>query len=104
MALRVQKYGGTSVADIEHINNVAARVQKAFDQGDKIVVVLSAIVQFLCLVAQCGPVDVSMPNLHEPLSVPWSARQDPHADLPPPRSLPEGDHKGRPPRSPRQAA
>jgi len=43
MALRVQKYGGTSVADIEHINNVAARVQKAFDQGDKIVVVLSAM-------------------------------------------------------------
>ena len=43
MALRVQKYGGTSVADIEHINNVANRVQKAFDQGDKIVVVLSAM-------------------------------------------------------------
>ncbi|MCP4673391.1 MAG: aspartate kinase [Desulfobacula sp.] len=43
MALRVQKYGGTSVADIEHINNVADRVQKAFDTGDKIVVVLSAM-------------------------------------------------------------
>ncbi len=43
MALRVQKYGGTSVADIEHINNVAKRVQKAFDMGDKIVVVLSAM-------------------------------------------------------------
>ncbi len=43
MALRVQKYGGTSVADIGHINNVANRVQKAFDQGDKIVVVLSAM-------------------------------------------------------------
>ena len=43
MALRVQKYGGTSVADIEHINNVATRVQKAFDQGDKVVVVLSAM-------------------------------------------------------------
>ncbi len=43
MALRVQKYGGTSVADIGHINNVADRVQKAFDQGDKIVVVLSAM-------------------------------------------------------------
>ncbi len=43
MALRVQKYGGTSVADIEHINNVANRVQKAFDRGDKIVVVLSAM-------------------------------------------------------------
>jgi len=43
MAIRVQKYGGTSVADIEHINNVADRVQKSFDQGDKIVVVLSAM-------------------------------------------------------------
>ena len=43
MALRVQKYGGTSVADIEHINNVADRVQKAFDKGDKVVVVLSAM-------------------------------------------------------------
>jgi len=43
MALRVQKYGGTSVADIERINNVADRVQKASDQGDKVVVVLSAM-------------------------------------------------------------
>ncbi|WP_299980758.1 aspartate kinase [Desulfobacula sp.] len=43
MALRVQKYGGTSVADIEHINHVADRVQKAHDKGDKLVVVLSAM-------------------------------------------------------------
>ena len=43
MALRVQKYGGTSVADIERINNVADRVQKTHDQGDKVVVVLSAM-------------------------------------------------------------
>ena len=43
MALRVQKYGGTSVADIECINNVADRVQKAFDANDKVVVVLSAM-------------------------------------------------------------
>ncbi len=43
MALRVQKYGGTSVADIEHINHVADRVIKAHDQGDKVVVVLSAM-------------------------------------------------------------
>ena len=43
MALRVQKYGGTSVADIERINHVADRVQKASDQGDKVVVVLSAM-------------------------------------------------------------
>jgi aspartate kinase len=43
MALRVQKYGGTSVADIERINNVADRVSKAYDAGDKVVVVLSAM-------------------------------------------------------------
>ncbi|MBU1344900.1 MAG: aspartate kinase, partial [Proteobacteria bacterium] len=43
MALRVQKYGGTSVADIERINTVADRVQKAYDEGDKVVVVLSAM-------------------------------------------------------------
>ncbi len=43
MALRVQKYGGTSVADIKRINNVADRVRKAYDQGDEVVVVLSAM-------------------------------------------------------------
>jgi len=43
MTLRVQKYGGTSVADIKRINNVADRVQKASDAGDKVVVVLSAM-------------------------------------------------------------
>ncbi|MCP4024200.1 MAG: aspartate kinase [Desulfobacteraceae bacterium] len=43
MALRVQKYGGTSVADIDRINNVAGRVIKAHESGDQIVVVLSAM-------------------------------------------------------------
>ncbi len=43
MALKVQKYGGTSVADIECINHVADRIQKASDAGDKVVVVLSAM-------------------------------------------------------------
>jgi len=43
MALKVQKYGGTSVADIERINNVADRVQKTYNTGDKVVVVLSAM-------------------------------------------------------------
>ncbi len=43
MSLRVQKYGGTSVADIERISNVADRVQKAHDAGDQVVVVLSAM-------------------------------------------------------------
>jgi aspartate kinase len=43
MALRVQKYGGTSVADIERISKVADRVQKAYDKSDQVVVVLSAM-------------------------------------------------------------
>jgi aspartate kinase len=43
MALRVQKFGGTSVADISHIRNVAKRVIEAYDAGDNIVVVLSAM-------------------------------------------------------------
>lgn len=43
MALRVQKYGGTSVADIERISRVADRVQKAHEAGDQVVVVLSAM-------------------------------------------------------------
>ncbi|MCK5542628.1 MAG: aspartate kinase [Desulfobacterales bacterium] len=43
MALRVQKFGGTSVADITHIRNVAKRVIETYDGGDNIVVVLSAM-------------------------------------------------------------
>jgi len=43
MSLRVQKYGGTSVADLNRISNVADRVQKAHDNGDQVVVVLSAM-------------------------------------------------------------
>lgn len=43
MALKVQKFGGTSVADIERIKNVADRVIKNHNQGDQVVVVLSAM-------------------------------------------------------------
>ena len=43
MTLRVQKFGGTSVADISHIRNVAQRVIEAYENGDNIVVVLSAM-------------------------------------------------------------
>src|SRR6476619_1434013 len=43
MALIVQKYGGTSVANPDRIKNVAARVKKDRDKGDKIVVVVSAM-------------------------------------------------------------
>jgi aspartate kinase len=43
MGLIVQKFGGTSVADIERIRNVARRVAKAFDGGNDVVVVISAM-------------------------------------------------------------
>jgi aspartate kinase len=43
MALIVQKFGGTSVANPDRIKNVAARVAKYHGQGDKIVVVVSAM-------------------------------------------------------------
>jgi aspartate kinase len=38
----VQKYGGTSVGDVERIRNVAGRIKAARDDGSEIVVVLSA--------------------------------------------------------------
>jgi len=43
MALIVQKYGGTSVGTTERIRNVAAKVKKAHDNGDQVVVVVSAM-------------------------------------------------------------
>jgi aspartate kinase len=43
MALIVQKYGGSSVADAEKIKNVARRVAKAKDEGNRVVVVVSAM-------------------------------------------------------------
>jgi len=43
MALIVQKYGGTSVADLERTRNVAQRVAKIYDAGNDVVVVLSAM-------------------------------------------------------------
>ncbi len=42
MARIVQKYGGTSVADVERIRTVAERVKKYHDAGDEVVVVVSA--------------------------------------------------------------
>jgi len=43
MALIVQKYGGSSVADAEKIKNVARRVAKAKNEGNQVVVVVSAM-------------------------------------------------------------
>lgn len=39
----VQKYGGTSVADVKRINNVAARIAPYIDRGDLVAVVVSAM-------------------------------------------------------------
>ena len=43
MALIVQKYGGTSVANPDRIKNVARRVAQYRERGDKLVVVVSAM-------------------------------------------------------------
>ncbi|HXI10153.1 MAG TPA: aspartate kinase [Thermodesulfobacteriota bacterium] len=43
MALIVQKYGGTSVGSIERIKNVAKRVAATYKEGNRLVVVLSAM-------------------------------------------------------------
>ena len=43
MALIVQKYGGSSVATAEKIKNVAKRIARTFDNGDQVVVVVSAM-------------------------------------------------------------
>jgi aspartate kinase len=43
MSLVVQKFGGTSVADVERIRNVANRVCKTYDEGNDVVVILSAM-------------------------------------------------------------
>ena len=42
MSLIVQKYGGTSVGDVDRIKNVARRVKETYDAGNRVVVVVSA--------------------------------------------------------------
>ena len=42
MSLIVQKYGGTSVGDVDRIKNVAQRVKETYDAGHQVVVVVSA--------------------------------------------------------------
>jgi aspartate kinase len=43
MALIVQKFGGTSLANPERINAVAERVAKYHKEGNQIIVVVSAM-------------------------------------------------------------
>ncbi len=60
MALVVQKYGGTSVGDVERIKNVARRVLNARKQGHQLVVVVSAMAgetdKLIRLAQQIAPV------------------------------------------------
>jgi aspartate kinase len=59
MALIVQKFGGTSVADVERIRNVARKVKKEIDLGNRVAVVVSAMAgvtdQLVGLVRQISP-------------------------------------------------
>ncbi|MBI2916410.1 MAG: aspartate kinase [Chloroflexi bacterium] len=59
MALIVQKYGGSSVANAERIQAVARRIAGAKDRGDQVVVVVSAmgdttddLIQLACSITQ----------------------------------------------------
>ena len=57
MARIVQKFGGTSVADVPRIKAVAARVARAVDAGDQVAVVVSAMAGMTNqLVAHCREV------------------------------------------------
>ena len=42
MARIVQKYGGTSVGTVERIQAVAERIKATYDEGNEVVVVVSA--------------------------------------------------------------
>ncbi len=56
MALLVLKFGGTSVADVDRIRNVAAHVKREVDAGHAVAVVVSAMAghtnQLVALVEQ----------------------------------------------------
>lgn len=60
MALIVQKFGGTSVADIDRIRNVAKRVKREVDAGNRVAVVVSAMAgttnQLVDWVRQIAPI------------------------------------------------
>jgi aspartate kinase len=43
MTIVVQKYGGSSVANAERIRNVAARIKRTAERGDRVVAVVSAM-------------------------------------------------------------
>src|SRR5688572_30403138 len=59
MARIVMKFGGTSVADIERIQNVARRVKREVESGNQVAVVVSAMAgvtnQLVAWVNQISP-------------------------------------------------
>jgi aspartate kinase len=61
MALIVQKFGGTSVGNIDRIRNVATRVRKELALGNQVVVVVSAMAgvtnQLVSYVRELSPLD-----------------------------------------------
>ncbi|MDY6954706.1 MAG: aspartate kinase, partial [Thermodesulfobacteriota bacterium] len=65
MALIVQKYGGTSVADLERTRNVAERVGKIYDAGNDVVVVLSAMAGVTDRLIQLAREITDAPNSRE---------------------------------------
>jgi len=65
MALIVQKYGGTSVANLERIANVAKKVIRAKEAGNSVVVVLSAMSGETDRLIQLARQAADEPNLRE---------------------------------------
>lgn len=65
--LIVQKYGGTSVANVERIKSVAGRVSKAVKEGNKVVVVVSAM---------AGETDKLINTAHQIASSPTEREMD----------------------------
>jgi aspartate kinase len=57
LARLVKKFGGTSIGDVDHIGNAAAKVAEARADGDDVLVVVSAMGSMTAeLAARCGQV------------------------------------------------
>ena len=59
MPIIVQKFGGTSVADIKHIQNVAQKVKNEVDLGNQVVVIVSAMAGVTNQLIDCANAAVS---------------------------------------------
>ena len=65
MALLVQKFGGTSVGNVERIQAVAKRIAASKDQGHDLVIVLSAMGQTTNELTDLAKVISSNPHQRE---------------------------------------